>query len=199
MKTLSEQSGSVLLISLIFLLLLTIVGVGAMNMTNLEERMAGNFRDHDLAFQAAEAALLDGEAYVEQNFDLTQAYTSPACSGTTCYTDDCSAGLCFHGTFSNSSTPVTDCVTGTAKEWEDNSIWSTASKTRPSSDQVEGTVENARYIVEFRCFMPRDADNANPDPNIFAQWSPAFRITAVASGSSTDSTVMLQSIYKLVN
>jgi len=199
MRMSAEERGSVLIVSLIFLLLLTIVGVSSMNMTNLEERMAGNFRDHDLAFQAAEAALLDAEEFVENTFDITQAYTAPACSGNMCYSASCTGGLCFQGSFDGSSTTVSSCTSGTAKEWENNAIWSDSTKTRPASDQVAGTVENARYIVEFRCFMPRDPSNLEPDPNVFAEWSPAFRITAVASGSSTDSTVMLQSIYKLVN
>jgi len=193
-----SQKGSVLIVSLVFLLLLTIVGISAMNMTSLEEKMAGNFRDHDLAFQSAEAALLDAEEFVENSFDITQAYTDPAPSGSGFYSSDCTNGLCFHGSFENSSTPVADCTAGTVKEWEDAALWNNPSKTRALSDQITGTVENARYIIEFRCFMPRDSSNPNPDPDVFAQWSPAFRITAVASGSSTDSTVVLQSTYKLV-
>lgn len=193
------NNGSVLLVSLVFLLLLTIVGVSAMSMTNLEEKMTGNFRDHDLAFQAAESALLDAEEYVESTFDISKALTNPACSGAGCYSSSCTNGLCFNGTFQNSSTPVSSCEAGTAKEWEDSSIWSTSSKTRSVSNQVTGTVENARYIIEFRCFVPRDPTNAEPDPAVFAQWSPAFRITALASGASTDAQVMIQSVYKLVN
>jgi type IV pilus assembly protein PilX len=194
-----RSQGSVLIVSLVFLLLLTIVGVSAMNMTNLEEKMTGNFRDHDLAFQTAETALLDAEAYVEDTFDVEQALTDPACTGTTCYKASCDAGLCFHGELKDSSNPVGSCTTGTDKEWEDNAIWSTATKTRSVDTQVSGTVQNARYIIEFRCFVPKDPTNANPDENVFAQWSPAFRITALASGASTDAQVMLQSVYKLVN
>lgn len=200
MITMKRSQGSVLIVSLIFLLLLTIVGVSAMNMTNLEEKMTGNFRDHDLAFQTAEAALLDAEAHVEDTFDIDQALTSPACTGTTtCYEATCDGGLCFQGTLADSSNPVGSCTAGTIKEWENNAIWSNAAKTRSVDTQVTGTVQNARYIIEFRCFVPRDPTNANPDENVFAQWSPAFRITALASGASTDAQVMLQSIYKLVN
>lgn len=194
-----SNKGSVLIVSLVFLLLLTIVGVSAMNMTNLEEKMTGNFRDHDLAFQTAETALLDAEEFVEATFDIDRALTDPACSGTNCYSSSCNGGLCFHGEFENSSTPVSSCDAGTAKEWEDSAIWADSSKTRSIDTQVTGTVENARYIIEFRCFVPRDPTNADPDPAIFAQWTPSFRITAVASGASTDAQVMLQSIYKLVN
>lgn len=195
----SSNKGSVLIVSLVFLLLLTIVGISAMNMTNLEEKMSGNFRDYDLAFQTAETALLDAEEFVETTFDIDRALTDPACTGPNCYSSSCKGGLCFHGEFKNSSTPVSSCDAGTTKEWESGAIWADASKTRPIQTQVTGTVENARYIIEFRCFVPRDPTNANPDPAIFAQWSPSFRITAVASGSSTSSQVMLQSNYKLVN
>lgn len=194
-----SNKGSVLIVSLVFLLLLTIVGVSAMNMTNLEEKMSGNFRDHDLAFQTAESALLDAEEFVETTFEIEQALTNPACTGTNCYSSSGNGGLFFHGEFENSSTPVTSCTAGTTKEWEDSAVWADSSKTRSIDTQVTGTVENARYIIEFRCFVPRDPTNADPDPATYAQWSPSFRITAVASGSSTDAQVMLQSIYKLVN
>ena len=56
-----HQSGAVLAISLIVLLLLTLIGITAAQVTGLEEKMAGNFRDRNLAFQAAESALRAGE------------------------------------------------------------------------------------------------------------------------------------------
>ena len=55
------QSGAVLIISLIMLLLLTIIGVTAIQTTLLEEKMAGNMREQNIAFQAAESALRSGE------------------------------------------------------------------------------------------------------------------------------------------
>ena len=56
-----HQSGAVLAISLIILLLLTLIGLTAAQVTGLEEKMAGNLRDRNLAFQAAESALRAGE------------------------------------------------------------------------------------------------------------------------------------------
>ena len=50
-----------LVVSLILLLVLTILGIAAIQSTSLEERMAGNQRSHQLAFEAAEAALRQGE------------------------------------------------------------------------------------------------------------------------------------------
>jgi type IV pilus assembly protein PilX len=57
----NRQSGAVLAISLIMLLLLTVIGVASMGNSGLEEKMAGNLRDRNLAFQAAETALRAGE------------------------------------------------------------------------------------------------------------------------------------------
>ena len=55
------QQGATLAIVLIFLVLVTLVGVTAMTTTTLEERMAGNLKDQNLAFQAAEAGLRDAK------------------------------------------------------------------------------------------------------------------------------------------
>lgn len=59
-----RQRGSALAISLIFLLLMTLLGVSAMRSSNMQERMAGNLRDRNMAFQSAEAALRGGEAWL---------------------------------------------------------------------------------------------------------------------------------------
>jgi len=60
----SKQTGAVMAISLIILLLLTLIGVTGMRSTLMQERMAGNDRDRNQAFQLAEAGLRDGEAYL---------------------------------------------------------------------------------------------------------------------------------------
>jgi type IV pilus assembly protein PilX len=50
-----------LITGLIFLVILTLLSVAAMRTTLLEEKMAGNARDIDLAFQSAESALRQGQ------------------------------------------------------------------------------------------------------------------------------------------
>jgi type IV pilus assembly protein PilX len=56
-----SQRGIALVVSLIMLLVLTLIGVTAMQLSTRQEKMAGNTRDLDLAFQAAEAGLRFGE------------------------------------------------------------------------------------------------------------------------------------------
>ncbi len=64
LPSLAAERGSALILSLIFLVIMTLIAVSAMRDTTLQERMAGNLRDRSLAFQAAEASLRDGETWL---------------------------------------------------------------------------------------------------------------------------------------
>lgn len=55
------QRGAVLIVSLLILILLTLLGLTAIQASTVQERIVGNTRSLDLAFQAAEAALREGE------------------------------------------------------------------------------------------------------------------------------------------
>ena len=57
----SRQGGAILVSALLMLLVLTVIGVSVMQITRMQERMAGNTRDLNLAFQGAEAALREAE------------------------------------------------------------------------------------------------------------------------------------------
>ena len=59
-----RQQGIALVMSMAFLLILTLIGITAMNTSALEERMTGNMVDKNYALQAAESALLAGETAV---------------------------------------------------------------------------------------------------------------------------------------
>ena len=62
----TRESGVALVVGLIVLTVLTLLAVTGMSTTQMEERMAGNYRDRTLAFQAAESALRDAEAFLQQ-------------------------------------------------------------------------------------------------------------------------------------
>jgi type IV pilus assembly protein PilX len=59
-----RQRGAILLFCLVFLAVLTMMGVSGMESATLEERMSANMRDHELAFNAAESALQAAEAWL---------------------------------------------------------------------------------------------------------------------------------------
>ena len=64
------QRGFVLIVALVLLLILTILGLAAAQSTSLQERMAGNARNRDLAFQAAEAGLRAAESCIPSAMSL---------------------------------------------------------------------------------------------------------------------------------
>ena len=91
-----RQKGAILVIALLFLVLLTIIGVSSISGVTLEEKMASNLREQNVAFQAAESALRDAEIDLESgiggtgnrdpmtvaaNFasDCTTAFTNGVC------------------------------------------------------------------------------------------------------------------------
>lgn len=77
-----NQSGMVLLVALVMVGLMSIIAVAAIRGSNMQEAMAGNLRDRNLAFQSAEAGLRIGEANVEAG-----ATFGDLASGTGFYTD----------------------------------------------------------------------------------------------------------------
>lgn len=62
--SMTAQRGAALIVALVMLLAMTLLGVTAVRNTTLQERMAGNLRDSNLSFQAAERALREGEEFL---------------------------------------------------------------------------------------------------------------------------------------
>ena len=61
MNSPARQQGAALIVALIMLVVMTMLGLTSMNTTIIEERMAGNVRNKQSSFEAAEAALRAGE------------------------------------------------------------------------------------------------------------------------------------------
>ncbi|THB75598.1 MAG: hypothetical protein D6B28_00095 [Gammaproteobacteria bacterium] len=64
-KNQKRQTGAVLVVGLIMLLIMTLLGITTMHTSVIEEHMSGNLRDKQLAFQAAESAVRDAEDFIE--------------------------------------------------------------------------------------------------------------------------------------
>lgn len=67
-----SQRGAILFVGLIFLIILSMLGLTALRSATMQERMSGNMRDRGIAFQAAESALRAAENY------LTNTASPPA-------------------------------------------------------------------------------------------------------------------------
>ena len=96
--SLKQQSGVVLVISLIMLLLLTLIAISGSQVTGLEEKMASNSRDQNLAFQAAESALRAAEKEIEALESVTKLNTQFNGSNTWLLKEDVAMPSLFLGT-----------------------------------------------------------------------------------------------------
>ncbi|WP_024678098.1 MULTISPECIES: pilus assembly PilX family protein [Pseudomonas syringae group] len=77
----ARQRGMVLLVSLVFLLLLTLLGISSMQNATLQEKMAGSVQIRNLSFQAAEAVLRRGESSIKVvGYTLAKCTNSTTCA-----------------------------------------------------------------------------------------------------------------------
>jgi type IV pilus assembly protein PilX len=109
---------------LILLVVMTLIALASLRGTLMEERMTSNMRDRSLAFQAAEAALREGES-------VAAGKPAMPASGT------CANGRC--GMPAPTATPV----------WETAAVWADAPQaTRPTGIPA-ASYPTARYIIEL--------------------------------------------------
>lgn len=77
-----RQQGAALFVGLILLILMALIGLAAMQSTLLQERMAGNFRLVNLAFQNAEenVRIAEGRIQADANANLAHAPDAVDCA-----------------------------------------------------------------------------------------------------------------------
>jgi len=163
-----RQGGAVLIVSLLVLLVMTIIGVTAMQTTTFEEMMAGNMRDRNMAFQAAETAMRDAETLIENS-------VSPAAFGTI-------VGL--YGL--NNADPDYDSAS-----WD-------GTDSRAYSGTVIGVAAQPRYYAKQVGVVVGTGGSRNIGVYGSQQSSgdvTTFRITARGVGGTSAARVYLQSYY----
>ena len=80
-RGLRKQRGIALYVALILLLVLTLLGLVAVQVTTMQERMAGNYRTLNLAFQNAESRVRDSELAIGRT---VTAGAAPTMTDNTC-------------------------------------------------------------------------------------------------------------------
>ena len=164
-----SQSGIILMISLILLLLLTLISITGLQTSLLEEKMRSNYYSRSVALQASESALREAEAYISSDdvvFNPLKLSLGPFQGG------DCVSGLCPLMT-----TPLWSMV---GFDW--------LNKGRVFSGQLKNVVQAPRYVIELMSIVQ------SSDPSrVYA----VFRITTMAWGIDINTIVQLQSYFKL--
>lgn len=173
-SAMSKQRGVVLIVGLIMVLLLTIIGLASIRGSDLQERMAGNVRDRNIAFQSAEAGLRAGEVI------LTGAVL-PEFNGANGLWPD----------LQKPGAPRTPPRLWSDADWNANSV--------AAGYGLENVSAQPRYVVE-RVITPINPSNEGSGIDLVSlqklEEGEFFRITSRAQGGNPNTVVVLQSTYK---
>lgn len=168
-KKIYVECGIALPIVLIFVVVMMLLGVTAMRNVTLDEKMAGNLRNQQLAFQGAEKAL---------------RYCENAVQGT----------IPTGGATPSKKAPATPNLWDVLDNWKTDSTVSIAVP-RPvdgASKPLDGLFEAPRCMVEdVTDSLALDPTELKRDESL-----QVYRITARAKGGTDTAVVMLQSYLK---
>lgn len=171
------ERGAILVTALLLLLVLTIIGVTAMQMTRMEERMAGNTRDMNLAFQGAEAGLRDGETLIR-----AQDTRPETCSAAPCDFWDPAA-------LPDAGVIVQDAD---AAWWGGNALEYEADGDRAALAQdLAELAEDPRFVVEAIGFVPDSLTVGHGVP----EGRDFFQVSSRSTGGSGNANTVLQTTF----
>jgi len=179
-KSMNRQNGAVLIIALVILIVLTILGVSSMQVATMEEIMAGNMKDCNQGFQAAEASIRDATEWISTRTtrpvaDLTASnniYSKDA------YTWDRNAIR--YGALDSTAVAITPVV-GTC---------SPGTKP-PSTSPLADLFALPCSVIEEHSFIPDDLD---PDTAARGVGRYYYRITTQGFGGTDKSHPVLEAI-----
>jgi type IV pilus assembly protein PilX len=161
-----RQQGIVLVVSLVILVLVTLLSVSSMKNTVLQEKMTGNYKERNSAFQAAEAGLRGGENYL-----LTTSVLP--------IFDSSTAGL-YQPTSSGNA------------RW-DLVNWLNVGEVVSYTGTLTDIATTPKYILEE--IPPVPSPGGSKETGV-AQENKYYRVTSQAVGNTNNAVVILQSTYK---
>lgn len=163
-----HQRGIILIVGLIVLLVLTILAISAINFSSGSEKLTSNQRDKTIAFQAAESALTEGEAWIKQQ-------SIPPKSESVCTPAPCNVFV-LNALSSYQTQPL--------------SWWNTYG--RLYSSTLTQAKTQPHFIIEEYSFIPYDL---SPQTSSKRAGYYYYRITAEGTGATDNAKSVVQSIY----
>lgn len=172
-----RQRGAALVISLLLLLVMTLLGLGASQSTRLQERMAGNQRDQEVALQAAEAALRGAEKLLSPDRESLRMCTAPG------------VGCDYYeaGTLVDPDTGQALDLTVQVDDW-----WELWGREYQFSDRLDGVATNPELVIEYAGSVEPTATIGGPSFNTARDF---YNVTARSTGQSDTAKVVLQSSF----
>jgi len=177
--------------ALMFLLVLAVIGIGALSNTLMQEKMVSSTKDTNIAFQAAEAGLRDAEADVVKNI-----------TGATVFTAACATGLC---TPPAQWTPPTSADISTSIDWK-NPALTRAYGLYTGAPALPDVAAQPLYVVERVSNIPPSGVGSSVGTGCGAPCAATagggtnyYRLTVFATGIRPETHVILQSTYIVSN
>lgn len=172
----SLQKGAVLISVMIYMLVLSMLGISSMRGTAMEERMASNEWEQSRAFQAAESALIDASQWFLFQPDLIES----SADGTS-------------GVWQTGS--VSDAIASSSFDWSSSSLVY-GSSSGSGTSLFDGLYAMPRYVIEESGFEPSDND-----PDTLATRTGVFyyRVSALGNGRSQGARSILQTTLEKHN
>lgn len=169
------QKGFVLPVSMIFLIVMTMLAVTAIRKATLDEKVGGNLRSQESAFQAAEKAL----RFCERQLDLAAGST------TMCQKRTTSTLTVYDSTGAYSES---DVMANYPSKWKAANVWTSGDATTMSGvDALTGVASQPQCLVERWPLPGRDSSN----------WP--YVITARGVGPVDTAVVVLQEVIRCGN
>ncbi|HEY0942671.1 MAG TPA: pilus assembly protein [Steroidobacter sp.] len=187
-RFITRQRGAALVISLLLLLVMTLLGLGASQSTRLQERMAGNQRDQELALQAAEAALRYAESHVSgERGGGAPVINCSSPGGVTCKSYD-------QRTLVDPLTNVALDLANQSDEWWER--WGRKLGSDPDDGnvdlEIEGVASAPESIVEFQGERKDSLSEGGSNFNVTREF---YTVTARSTGQTENARVVIQSSY----
>lgn len=176
-----SHAGAALITSLVILLVLTVLGISAMQTSNLQENIVGNLKDHDLAMQAAESALTAAESNLASVYPVPQASTTKIQLGAAKFGPVLARGS------------ITSKLSASAYDF--TNVWTSGNSTVYNAS-LYGLSTDPSYLIEMEQFVP---NNLDPETRARRQGRFYYRVTARGVGTSQHSAILLQDYYAMQN
>ena len=172
-----NEKGFVLIVSLIFLIIMTMLGIFMFNGLMQDQKMAGNFREKSRALDAAQTALNFGEVFLGQ---AGNAYIGPNnwASGITCVANGSNAA---------SSTPV---ICNSPLSNPSTLPWNSYTSYTPAGMMVAANGQNM-YSSNTNIYTYFIGPSSTNPP------AALYQITAAAKGGNDTATAVVRSVYKV--
>lgn len=177
-----QQSGMALVVALVFLVLLTVIGIAALGNNTMQQRMTFGAVERNEAFQAADTAVLSGEAWLVAQ--TTQPFGTCTSAGTACTSPAIWARAAV------TTPPVTLTVLKTASFWSTNGQGLYGQQ---SGYSYPNTALQPQYIIED---MGHDSSGSlaiGQSPPSYQTYY--FQITGRGFGNLSTSQALVQSVY----